>query len=161
MTVQTTYSINHAALFAGMINSLNPSTLISKLNKTASVIPYGKGVVSDGEDGADLPVPASTAAEFNGVVMYEINRAQADGDVAGGVPGNDMTVISHGRVAVVAHATVAKDDPVFLVVGANGPGDFSNVAASGGDLGVAISGAKFLTGGDAGDIVEISLGAGS
>ncbi|MGB5803635.1 MAG: hypothetical protein WBH21_06430, partial [Vibrio anguillarum] len=56
--------------------------------------------------------------------------------------------------------TVAKDAPVYLRVGATGAGDFSGIVGTGATLGVLIAGAKFLTAGDAGDLVKISLGLG-
>lgn len=160
MAVQTSYSIDHNAAIKGMVADQQVCNAVSKLNKGASVIPYGVGVVTDGEDGGALPVPASTADEFIGVVMYEINRAQADGAVAGIPENRDGSIVTHGVIWVEALATVAKDDDVFLRVGATDTGNFSNVASSGATLGVQIPGAKFLTGGDAGDLVKISLGIG-
>lgn len=160
MVVQTTYSTEHAVAYAGSPLSLLGITTFSRQNKGASVIPYGKGVVTDGENGAKLPDGASVAAEFNGVAMYELNRAQQDADVAGAVPNQHYSVISHGVVWVLAAATVVKDEPVFLRVGATQLGDFSNAVGAGVTASVAIVGAKFLTGGDAGDLVQISLGLG-
>lgn len=161
MTVQTTYSIGHAVQFAGMVFTQQPWNGISKLNKGASVIPFGKGLVTDGENGAKLPLPGSVAAEFNGVAMYEINRAQADGDVAGGVPNQDMTVVPFGGIWVIAHTAIAKDEPAHLVVGSNGPGDWANVVGAGNDVAVAIANAKFLTAAAApGDFVLLSMGIG-
>lgn len=160
MTVQTTYSTTHNEAYAGMIADSQLKNTISKLNKSGAIIPYGKGVVSDGEDASLLPDSGSVAKEFNGVCVYEVNRAQADGAVAGAVIGQDFTVMTEGVIWVTARATVAKDDPVFLRVGATTPGDFSNVVGSGGTLAIAITGAKFLTGGATGELVKISLGLG-
>lgn len=161
MTVQTTYSIDHAADYPGMVDSLEPMTTISKLNKGTATILSGKGVVTDGENGAKLPDAASTPAEFNGIVMRELNRATPDGIPQGANPGQDFTVISHGyNIRVVTADIVVKDDPVFLRVGSTGTGDFSNVAGTGATLSIAIPGAKFLTGGNALAVVKISLGTG-
>ena len=160
MAVQTTYGIDHGKWYAGMVNNLNTVQSYSKLNKGTEVIPYGKGVVTDGEDGAAIPTAVSTADQFNGVVMYEINRAQKDGDVAGGVPGYDMTVVSTGAIVVRAAGTVAKDDPVFLRVGSTATGDFANVVGATVTLGVELPNAKFLTGGADGELVQISLNVG-
>jgi hypothetical protein len=160
MTVQTTYSIDHNVAYAGMVFTLQPWNGVSRLNKGTAVIPYGKGVVTDGEDGSKLPTAASTAAEYNGVVMYELNRAQQDGNVAGGVPGQDMTVVPFGAVYVKVLDTVVKDAPVYLRVGATNPGDFSGIVGSGATLGVLLPGVKFLTGGAAGQLVLISQNIG-
>jgi hypothetical protein len=64
-----------------------------------------------------------------------------------------MTVITKGVVWVVAQASVEKDEQVCLQTSENA-GDFSNSG------GVEIDGAKFLTSGDAGELVKISLGMG-
>ena len=163
MSVQTSYAINHAAAYAGMVFSLEAYNTISKLNKGAAVIPHGLGVVTDGDNGAKLPVSGSTAAQFNGVVMYEINRAQKDGDVSGVTPGQDYTVITHGEVYVKANVAVVKDDPVFLIVSTGSgtsQGEFSNVIGSGDTLGVAITGAKWTSSADAGALAKISFGIG-
>lgn len=162
MSVQTTYSTEHAVAYAGMKADAQLCNVVSKLNKTGATIPYGLGVVSDGEDGAALPTNDTVPADFIGVVMYEVNRAQADGDVAGIPQDYDGSVITHGVVWVEVLDTVAKDAPVYLRVGSTGTGKFSGVAGTDGDPdeGQLISGAKFLTGGDAGDLVKISLGIG-
>ena len=147
------------AAMAGMVADGQLCNTVSKLNKSTTVsVPWGAGVVSDGENGAKLPVPVSTAAQFNGVVKYELNRAHADG-TSGAIPQYDMTVVTEGVIWVKVLDTVAKDAPVYLRVGATDPGDFSGIVGTGATLGVLI-GAKFLTGGDAGDLVKISLGLG-
>lgn len=160
MSVQTTYGIEHGAAYAGMIADLQLCNTVSKVNKGASTIAYGLGLVTDGENGAKVPVPASTAAQFVGVAQYELNRAQADGGVAGIPVDRDGSIVTHGVVWVEVLDTVAKDAPVYLRVGATNPGKFSGVVGTGATLGVLIAGAKFLTGGDAGDLVKISLGIG-
>lgn len=160
MPVQTSYSTTHGAAYAGMVMTMQPHNTVSRLNKGAAVIPYGSAVFTDGENGAKLPTGADAVETFNGVVMYEINRAQADGDVGGGVPGYDMTVVTHGDVWVNVLDTVAKDAPVYARIGSTGAGEFSGIVGTGVTLGVLIPGAKFLTGGDAGDLVKISLGLG-
>lgn len=160
MPVQTSYSTTHNPAYAGMPADLQLCNMVSKLNASGDVIPYGKGVVSDGENAAQLPDASSTANEFAGVAMYELNRAQFDGAMDGAVNGYDFTSITVGPVWVIAAATVVKDDPVFLRVGATQNGDFSNAAGTGATLSVQIPNAKFLSGGNAGDLVKISLGVG-
>lgn len=162
MGVQDSYSTTHEAAYAGQVDG-QLKNVISKLNKGSAVIPYGKGVVSDGADGAQLPQSSSTAAQFNGVVKYELNRAQADnaGDNAGAVAGQDFSVVTTGAIYVRAAEAVAKDDPVFLRVGATRNGDFANDASAGATLGVQVPNAKFLDAAtNAGDLVRISLNLG-
>ena len=152
-------SIDHGVAYAGQVADLQLRNAVSKLNKTGASIAYGKGVVTDDEESAKLPVPASTAAQFNGVVKYELNRARQDSE--SGAPDNyDMTVVTEGVIWVKVLDTVAKDAPVYLRVGATDAGDFSGIVGTGATLGVLLPNTKFLTGGDAGDLVKISLGLG-
>lgn len=159
MAVQGGAAIDHGVAYAGQVADLQRCNAVSKLNKGTVGIAYGKGVVTDGEDGAKLPEPASTAAQFNGVVKYELNRARTDAE-SGAVAKYDMTVVTHGVIWVKVLDTVAKDAPVYLRVGATDAGDFSGVVGTGATLGVLLPDAKFLTGGDAGELVKISLGLG-
>ncbi len=161
MAVQTTYAINHGEAYAGLMADMNPAGLQSKINLDTVDIAYGKGVVTSGEDGAVLPTGASTAAEFIGVAMRELNRVTANPGTTYAAPQDrDMTVLTHGIIWVTATETVVKDEDVFLRVGATNTGDFANAAGSGATLSVQIADAKFLTGGGTGDLVKISLGLG-
>ena len=159
MTVQTTYAIDHNEAYAGMKADQQVNNTVSKLNKSAANIEFGKAIASDGEDGGKLPL-AVAANTFVGVAMRELNRAIADGDALGAVPDRDFTVITHGAVWVTVLDTVAKDDPVYMRVGATDTGDFSGIVGAGVTLGVLLPNVKFLTGGDAGDLVKISIGVG-
>lgn len=152
-------AIDHGVAYAGQVADLQLCNVVSKLNQSGSSIAYGKGVVTADEQSAELPTGSSTAAEFNGVVKYELNRARQDNE-SGAPTGYDMSVVTKGVVWVKVLDTVAKDAPVYLRVGATGAGDFSGVVGTGVTLGVLIPNAKFLTGGDAGDLVKISLGLG-
>ena len=164
MSVQTSYSIEHAKAYAGMVFSLEAYNTVSRLNKGANVIPYGLGVVTDGDDGAKLPGAGALATQFNGVMMYEINRAQQDADVAGGTAGRDMTVVTHGEIWVTANLQVAKDDPVYLIVSdgsGTDQGRFSNVIGAGATLAVLIPNAKWTSStGGASELAKISFGIG-
>lgn len=160
MAVQTTYSVYHGEKYAGAVNATNPYGDTSKLNADTVTIPFGYGVVSDGEGGMVLPTSGSTAAEFIGIVMRELNRAYQDGETFGAQVGRTHSVVTFGKVAGVAGETVAKDEPVFLGVGADVAGKLMNAAGSGATLAIAITGAKFLEAGGDGDAVWIALGIG-
>lgn len=160
MPIQNTYSAYHQALLAGMYKSVNPNNIVSRLNKTAAGIPFGKGVVSDGVDGMKLPATGATVLQFAGVVARELNRAYAETDLRnadgtdkrfGVPPTRDGSVVSAGTIAVIAAVDVAKDDPVSLVLTGDNIGDFSNTG------GLVITGAKWITGATAGNVGEISL----
>lgn len=160
MSVQGGNSIDHGFAYAGMVADAQLLNGVSKLNKGTVNIEFGKGVVTDGEDGGKLPLPGSTAKQFIGVVKHELNRAHQDSALTGATPDFDFTAVTHGVIWVLVLDTVAKDDDVFLRVGATDPGDFSGIVGTGATLGVVLTGAKFITGGDAGDLVKISLGLG-
>lgn len=163
MAVQGGNAINHAAAYRGMVSSGQVSNIVSKLNKGTANIPYGYGVVSDGDNGGKLPVAASTAANFVGVAVRELNRAYADGEVYGAKAKYDFSVITAGEVYVTARVAVTKDDPVYLVVG-NGTGtnqgEFSNVIGTGATLAVLIPDAKWTSSAGAGSLAKISLNIG-
>lgn len=152
-------TINHGVAYAGQVADLQLCNKVSKLNQTDDSIAYGKGLVTEDEQSAMLPESTSTAAEFNGVLVYELNRARQDGE-SGAPDGYDMTLLTKGVIWVKVLDTVAKDDPVYLRVGATDAGDFSGIVGTGATLGVALPNTKFLTAGEAGDLVKISLGLG-
>ncbi len=160
MSVQGGNAIDHGVAYAGMVADGQLQNAVSKLNKGTANINYGKGIVTDGEDGGRLPLPASTAAQFIGVNKYELNRARMDSALTGATPNYDFTVVTEGVIWVTVLDTVAKDAPVYVRVGATGTGDFSGVVGSGATLGVLLPGVKFVTGGAAGALVKISLGLG-
>ena len=159
MSVQGGNTIDHIMAYAGMVADMQLVNGVSKLNKGTVGIAYGKGVVTDGEDGAKLPESGSTAAQFVGVVKYELNRARTSTET-GATAKYDMTVVTKGVIWVTVLDTVAKDAPVYVRVGSTGTGDFSGVVGAGVTLGVLVANAKFLTGGTAGQLVKISLGLG-
>jgi hypothetical protein len=161
MAVQTSYSIDHGAAYAGMLADQQVLNTVSKLNASGSTIEYGKAVATDTTAGnARLVSTGDTVLDFNGVVMRELNRAYATGDTFGVPDNRDMTVITEGVVWVKAAATVAVDEQVYFRVGATNQGDFSNAAGTGVTESILLTGAKFLTAGDTGDLVKISVGLG-
>ena len=160
MPVQTTYSVYHAEKYAGAVNSVNPYGTVSKLNTDTVSIPFGYGVVADGESGMTLPATDSVATEFVGIAMRELNRAYADSETFGAPVGRDHAVVTFGKVAGVAGATVAYGDAVYMGVGVDVQGKFTNAAGTGDTLAVAITGAKFLEAGADGEAVWISLSIG-
>lgn len=160
MSVQGGNAIDHGFAYAGQVADLQLVNGVSKLNKGVTNIPYGSGVVTDGEDGAALPTAGAAIADYVGVVKYELNRAHLDTAPDGATPKFDMTVVTFGVIWVNVLDTVAKDDPVYLRVGATGNGEFSGIAGTGPTLGILLPNTRFLTGGDAGDLVKISMGLG-
>lgn len=153
-------AINHAAAYAGMPADAELYNHVSKLNTGSANILYGYGVVSDGDQGAVLPTNTSTAANFIGVVVRELNRAYAPNENFGAPVDRDMTVRTAGPIWVTARVAVAKDDPVYLVIGdgtGTNQGQFSNEAGTGPTAAVLIPNAKWVSSAGAGDLAKISL----
>ena len=133
MAVQGGNALNHGVAYAGMVADGELSNAVSKVNKGTVNIAFGLGVVTDGDDGAKLPVAGSTAAQFIGIVKRELNRAYTATDVVGAVAKRDMSVETVAPVWVTARVAVAKDDPVYLVIGdgtGTNQGQFSNVVGA-------------------------------
>ena len=164
MSVVGGNAIEHVAALVGMVADLQLLNTVSKLNKSTTVtVPFGHGVVSDGDDGAALPGVGKVAADFVGVTMRELNRAIQDGDSLGAIPLRDFSVVTHGVVWVTARVAVTKDDPVWFVVsdgtGTN-QGEFSNVVGATATLAVQIVDAKWVSSAGIGELAKISLGLG-
>jgi hypothetical protein len=164
MTVQGGNAIDHNAALEGMIADQQLRNTTSKLNGSGVVIPYGYGVVTDGDDGAQLPGAGDDLTLFNGIVMRELNRATPDGDTFGAPDGRDMTVMTEGVIWVRANLQVAKDDEVWLIISdgtGTDQGKFSNVVGAAATLAIQIPNAKWVSStSGAGELAKISLGLG-
>ncbi len=164
MSVVGGNAINHGVAYAGMVaTGFQLLNGVSKLNKGTLNLPFGYGVVTDGDDGAKLPVSGSTAAQFIGVIKRELNRAYTPTEVVGATAKRDMTVVTSGEIWVTARVAVVKDDPVYLVV-SDGTGafqgQFSNVVGATTTLAVLIPDAKWTSSAGAGALAKISLNIG-
>jgi hypothetical protein len=155
MAVQssTSYSLTHGAAYEGMLVDQQLSNIISRLNKSeTATIPFGRAVVTDGDDGAKLPTGSSTNLNVIGITVRELNRAYKDNDETfGAVPNRDFAIVTMGVVYVKPVVAVTKDDLVYVVL-ANGT--FTNVAGGA----VAITDAKWASSSDANGFAKISLG---
>lgn len=156
MPVQTTYSKYMGEALDGMKADMEAYNTVSKLNKGTAVIPFGRAVFTDGDDGMKLPVSGSTAAQFIGIVMRELTRAYTDAQITSGIgaiPNYDNTVMTTGVIWVSPAVAVAKDDPVYVLIA---DGRLTNVAGSAGTT-VLISNAKFVSTAAAGARAKVSL----
>jgi hypothetical protein len=154
MPVQTSYSRYYGEAFEGQKADMEAYNTVSKLNKGTAVIPFGRAVFTDGDDGMKLPVTGSTAAQFIGVTMRELTRAYTTAQATGGigaVPAYDSTVLTMGVIWVRPAVAVVKDDPVYVVLA---DGTFSNVA---GTTNVLVPNAQFVSTAAAGALAKISL----
>lgn len=157
-------SIDHNEAYEGMLADGQLSNTVSKLNTLATNIPFGRGIVSDGDDGGRTPNNSHTSTNFVGILKYELNRAYQDGDVHGAIPDYDATIITVGSVFVTPTVDVDRDDPVYMIIGntagagvANA-GRFTNVAGTGATTAVLIAGAQWTRTATAGVRTKLSLG---
>lgn len=155
--VQASYGLNHDAAFVGMVADDQLANIVSKLNTDAAIIPYGKGVVADGEGGAKLPATGAVAANFVGVSVRELNRSYTANDAFGAIVKKDFSVMTVGVIWVKVLEAVVARDPAFLRIGATNPGDFCKTAGTGATESIAIPGAKFLTSAASGGLAKVSF----
>lgn len=156
MPVQTDYQNYMGEAYPGMKADLQAYDTVSKLNKGTAIIPFGRAVFSDGDDGMKLPVSGSTAAQFIGITFRELDRAYTDAQITSGigaVPNRDHTVMTTGVIWVNPVAAVNKDDPVYVVLAS---GLLTNAAGTGGTT-VQITNAKFVSTAAAGALAKVSL----
>lgn len=153
----TSYGLNHDAAFTGMVADGQVANIVSKINDDTATVAYGKGVVRSGEKGFKAAVAASTANDFVGVLVRELNRSYADGETFGAPVDRPASVLTAGVIWVTVAEDVAVGDAAFLRVGATQTGDFAKAAGSVATLSVAIPGAKFLTAATAGGLAKLSL----
>ena len=154
MPVQTTYQKYMDEALDGMKADMEAYNTVSKLNKGAAIIPFGRAVFTDGDDGMKLPVTGSTAAQFIGITMRELTRAYTDAQIASGygaVPKYDSTVMTTGVIWVSPAVAVAKDDPVYVLIA---DGRLTNVA---GTDNILIPNAKFVSTAASGARAKVSL----
>lgn len=153
----TSYGLNHDAAFTGMVADGQVANIVSKINDDTVTVAYGKGVVRSGEKGFKAATSGSTANDFVGVLVRELNRSYADGATFGAPVDRPASVLTAGVIWVTVAEDVAVGDAAFLRVGATQTGNFAKVAGSAATLSVAIPGAKFLTAATAGGLAKLSL----
>lgn len=153
----TSYGLNHDAAFTGMVADGQVANIVSKINDDTVTVAYGKGVVRSGEKGFKAVTADSTAGNFVGVLVRELNRAYADGATFGAPVDRPASVLTAGVIWVTVAEAVGAGDAAFLRVGATQTGDFAKAAGSEATASVAIPGAKFLTAATAGGLAKLSL----
>jgi hypothetical protein len=153
----TSYGLNHDAAFTGMVADGQVANIVSKINDDTVTIAYGKGVVRSGEKGFKAATADSTADNFVGVLVRELNRAYADGATFGAPVDRPASVLTAGVIWVTVAEPVAVGDAAFLRVGATQTGDFAKTAGESATLSVVIPGAKFLTAATTGGLAKLSL----
>lgn len=137
-------AIDHGKAHAGLLADDQTKNIISGLVKNSN-IPFGSGVVRGANAGeVTAATAASTADQFVGVAVYELNRAYNAGEVFGAVEDMDASLLTMGVIWVQVAAAVTAGQTAYMGVGANVVGKWSNAAGAGDTLAVEIGGAKFL-----------------
>lgn len=159
---QTAYTINHDKAIAGMVADGEVNNTISKVNKSAQVLQYGRFVARAGDDGMNPLAADTTAANVLGVLRYEVNRAQGLQAAVAGVPSDrDGSVLTMGTVYVETIAAVTAGAPVFAVVAQNAnTGKAAGAVGADATLAVAVTGATFAESAASGKLVKVSLKVG-
>ena len=160
MSITDGYTLNHKPALMGQIADSRLRNVVSKTNTTDYVIPYGKGVVASGEDGAKPPSSSSKATDFVGVAAYEKVRVTLEGNDMGALPKYKFSCLNQGVIWVRVLEDVEARDKVFLRVGATGAGDFCKSAGSSATASVELDDVRFVSKAAAGNLAKISLKVG-
>lgn len=125
MSVQTSYSRNPVAAFAGMLGDGRDPVTSSRLNGESANVPAGIFMAQGAEGKAQLT--AAAADRLAGIVLNTFSRNP--GDMALSLAGTDaygpkmlMPMLEQGSAWVVCEQTMAVTDKVYVRFLANGAG---------------------------------------
>ena len=158
MSGQLSYKYQMPRGIAGSLYDMSPHAIDSRTNGESGpdAMKYGMGAVVGINPGSDVLIPtaASTAAEFEGVVMTGFTNEM---DMAGEVkvhPLRTVGILRWGRawVRVADGVTPAYGDPLYLIKSGADAGRFTNVSAGN----IAINGV-FIGGLGTGDVAPVTL----
>jgi hypothetical protein len=155
--IQNNYSYTSQRGVPGGLVDSSPRSVRSRANgeTSSTAIKFGLGVVQGATPGTDvkLPVAASTAAQFEGVVLSDIAEYDLDGAVRN-EPTKVLGVLEWGKVwvRVPEGLTIAYNDSAYLVKTGDDAGKFTNDSEGGLDIK-----AKFISAVDSGDIAQLLL----
>lgn len=148
--VQQTYDLTHDALLEGQLSDIRNNTIVTRINETAVVVPFGNVVVYDstGTNGLGAKTISATGDTVLGVnVLTYVDETALDSDSRPGVKVDQvMNVASEGAVAVYVTGAVTPASPVRVLYSASGTGkagQFSHAFVSGKT--VRLSNARFLS----------------
>lgn len=156
MSITQSVKLYHGKGFEGQGADLQTANDISAVNKGTTILAAGAPVVFDGEGAVKVVGTASTAAQFVGVVLRELDDVTNQGSVVGINPKRTGTVRTMGTIWVKAGEAITAGDPCYVGTGSDVVGTFRKSAGSAGTLAVAVDG-KYLTDAAAGELVLLSL----
>ncbi len=119
MGVQSTYSFNMTAGFAGMLADDSAHDVIAMRNDEASAqIAFGLGVkFNSTSDGKSAALPTAQADKIAGIVMHShaySNGENGDLGTTGLKPGAVMNILRKGRILVTARSAVGVGDRLYV-----------------------------------------------
>ena len=130
---QLSYGYNIPAGVAGGIYGLENYDIVARLNdETTGKMKFGVGVVQGANAGKSvkLPVAASTAAQFEGVVVYTANRELTYDGATNLREGTPLSVMNYGKVWVRTgeSAAVTYGADAYLITDGEEAGCFTTSA---------------------------------
>ena len=147
--MQTSYGYNTPRGVAGMLRDLAPYAIESRINceTDAGVLMFGMGAVRGDKPGYNVAVPvtASTADEFEGIVMTGFtNEMSMEGDVRI-LSAQTVGILRYGNAWVRIADGVEPEygDAMYLVTSGADAGKFTNIDTDG----IAVKG-RFVGGAD-------------
>lgn len=151
MSVQTTYSVDHSALYKGQVQDANNAAIFSDVSE--GVILPGSACIEG--TAAGTVITANASATFRGVAVRHLDiQAQADGSLQYNDE-QEVALLRRGRIGVQVAETVVAGDPVFFIHTGAGAGNFRNDADTGNAN--AIVGAEFITSTAIGGVATINI----
>lgn len=128
MAITDEVKLKHDPAFAGQIGGMEIANKISKVNTSTASIPYGLGVVRDGQTGFKLPTTATVAADFLGVPERAYQDITLDGEEFGTRPKHYASVVTMGTIWVKVSEDVAAGDAACLCIKSGSEGTFCKTA---------------------------------
>ena len=158
MAVEGGNAIDHGKAYPGMIADLQLCNTVTGIVEQTDGIPFGYAVVRNTTPGAVvLPGAASTAGDFVGVTRYELNRAYFPGQTFGAVENESASIVTMGVIWVLTVGGATAGGAVFMGIGTNIAGQFTNAAGTGVNEAVGLPNVKFLDTVTTGQLARISL----
>jgi len=163
MSIQTSYSIDFQAAFAGLLADLNDYDSVSALLEGGAAIPFGVGLKRGASDDGYV-LPSAAGDIVTGIAIHThardtIGFANLQSD-AGVKPGQMFTLLRRGSINVKVEETVAAGDQVFVRIAAGTGtqlGAFRKSADN--NTAVIVKGARFLSSALGGGIAKLSFNA--
>jgi hypothetical protein len=158
MGVQTTYSYTTPKGVAGGLLDISPYSIDSRINEETDEksLRYGMGAVVGTSPGKTVLIPsdASTAAQFEGIVLTGFNVEQDRHGEVYVYPKQTVGILKYGGAwaRVAPGLTIAYGDPLYLVIDGDDAGLFSNEPTDA----IAIGG-RFVGGLGTGNIAPVEL----